>query len=169
MSDARSLTVTWSDPMDALRMAVGLSRDQLLAAFTSESFPKPPIASLLGFDVLEAKPGEIVIGLTPKEYHCNAIGVVAAGVTATVLDAAMWLAIQTAVPENTLTSTVNLNLHLVRQLSPASGDVRATAHAVHAGRSTGTAEARVEDESGKLYAHATAGFVVITPPADAGG
>jgi uncharacterized protein (TIGR00369 family) len=150
--------------MAALQLAATLSPEELLAAFTSEDFPKPPIAELIGFDVLEAQPGKVVLGLTPREYHCNAAGVVAAGVTATVLDAAMWIAVQTAVPNNTLTSTVNLNLHLVRPLAPAVGPVRATAHAVHTGRTTGTAGARLEDASGKLYAHATAGLVVIALP-----
>lgn len=162
---ARSLYVSWTDPMAALQLAVKMSREELMAAFTSEDFPKPPIAELLGFEVLQAQAGKVVLGLTPQEFHCNAMGIVAAGVTATVLDAAMWIAVQTAVPEMTLTSTVNLNMHLVRQLAPADGPVRATAHAVHAGRSTATAEARLEDVDGKLYAHATAGLLVMTPPA----
>jgi len=165
---ARSLQVTWTDPMAALQLAVKMSREELMEAFTSEDFPKPPIAELLGFDVLEAQAGRVVLGLTPREFHCNAMGIVAAGVTATILDAAMWIAVQTAVPEMTLTSTVNLNMHLVRQLSPADGPVRAIAHAVHAGRSTATAEARLEDASGKLFAHATAGLLVMTPPTSDG-
>jgi uncharacterized protein (TIGR00369 family) len=161
---SRSLNVTWSDPMAALQLAFTMSRDELLAAFTSADFPKPPIAEVLGFDVLEAEPGRVVMGLRPMEYHCNAMGVVAAGVTATVLDAAMWIAVQTNVADNTIVSTVNFNMQLVRQLSMAVGEVRAEARSVHVGRTTSTAEARLVDTNGKLYAHATAGLIALTTP-----
>lgn len=158
----RELHVTWADPLVALQQAAGMSREELLAALASGELPDPPIAEVLGFDVLEVEQGRAVLGLRPQEYHCNPLGVVAGGVAATVMDAAMWLALQSSVPDNTIVSTTNLTVHLVRQLSPAAGDVRVEAQAVHVGRTTGTAESRLMDASGTLYAHATAGFVAFS-------
>jgi uncharacterized protein (TIGR00369 family) len=154
----RARHVTWADPVAALQRAVGMSREEMLTALRSGELPKPPIGELLGFDLLEVESGRAVFGFRPREYHCNPVGGVAAGVAATVLDAAMWLAVQTSVPERTIASTVNLSLHFVASLSADAGDVRAEARAVHVGRRTGTAQARLVDESGKLYSHATAGF-----------
>lgn len=159
---ARELHVTWSDPMEALQMAFSMSRDELLAAFTEPDFPKPPIACVLGFDVSKVEPGKVTLSLVPRELHCNSMGVVAAGVTATVLDAAMWIAVQTAAPDGVLVSTVNVNMHLVRQLPMSAGPVSVHAEAVHVGKTTGTAQARLVDAEDKLYAHATSGLVALT-------
>jgi uncharacterized protein (TIGR00369 family) len=158
----RSLNVTWSDPIAALELALTMSRGEMLAALTSAECPKSPIAELLGFDVLEAKPGRVVLGLQPREHHCNAIGVVAAGVAATVLDTAMWIAVQTSVPDHTVTSTVDLTMHLVRQLSTAVGGMHAEARTVHVGGTSCLAESRLVDASGTLYAYATAGLISQT-------
>jgi len=160
---ARTRTVSWTDPMAALQMAFTMTREEFVAAFASDAFPRPPIAELLGFRGVEAEAGRIVMELELGEHLCNGMGIVAAGVTATVLDAAMWAAVQTAAPENTIASTTNVNLHLIRQLPITIGTVRAEATAVHVGRSTGTAEARLVDADGKLYAHATSGLVCIAP------
>jgi uncharacterized protein (TIGR00369 family) len=154
----RARRVTWADPVAVLQRAAGMSREEMLAALRSGELPKPPIAELLGIDLVQVESGRAVFGFHPSEYHYNPVGGVAAGVAATVLDAAMWVAVQTSVPETTIVSTVDLTLHFVAALSADVGYVRAEARAVHVGRRTGTAEARLVDESGRLYSHATAGF-----------
>jgi uncharacterized protein (TIGR00369 family) len=156
---SRSRNVTWTDPMVALQQAASMSRDELLAALTSGDLPRPPIAHLLDFDVREATPGRSVLVLRPGEYLYNVLGVVAGGVAATVLDAAMWIAMQTSLPEQTIARTVSMNVNLVAPLTTAAGEVLAEGKAVHVGRTTGTAEGWLTDADGKLYAHATAGFV----------
>ena len=157
--EERSLHVTWADPAATLQRAAQMSRAELFDALTSGALPDPPIAELLGFEVLEVAPGSAVIGLQPREYHCNPLCLVAGGVAATVMDAAMWIAVQSSVPGTTIVNTTNLTLHLVRQLPPSAGAVRAEARAVYSGRTTATAESRLVDSDGTLYAHATAGFV----------
>jgi uncharacterized protein (TIGR00369 family) len=151
--------VTWTDPLVALQLAAGMTPDELLVALKSGRLPRPPIADVLGFDVDDVQPGRAVLVLRPSEFHYNTLGVVAAGVAATVLDAAMWIAVQTSLPHPAIARTVNLSLHLVRQLTATAGEVRAEARVVHLGRTTGTADARLTDADGKLFSHATAGFV----------
>lgn len=158
----RERLVRWEDPLAALKMAAGMSRDELLAAFTANDFPEPPIASLLDFGVVEVESGRAVLELRPAEFHCNAIGVIAAGVSATVLDAAMWIAVQAGAEEGTIVSTVNFNMHLLRQLPPTIDGVRAEAEAIHIGRSTSAAQARLVDDAGNSYAHATSGLVSLS-------
>jgi uncharacterized protein (TIGR00369 family) len=156
---SRSRNVTWTDPMVALQRAAGMGRAELLEALTSGDLPRPPIADLLGFDVREATPGRAVVVLRPGEYHYNFLGVVAGGVAATVLDAAMWIAMQTSLAEPTIAHTVSMNVNLVARLTEAAGEVLAEGRVVHVGRTTGTAEAWLRDGDGKLYAHATSGFL----------
>jgi uncharacterized protein (TIGR00369 family) len=159
----RALHVTWADPLATLQRAATMSREELLAALLSGELPKPPIAEVIGFDVLEVEPGRAAVLLPTREYHCNPLGVVAGGVAATVMDAAMWIAVQTKVPEDTIVTTTDLNVHLVRQVPPGGGTLRAEARAVHVGWMTGTAEARLVDATGTLYSHATASFVASIP------
>ena len=102
VDEVRTRQVTWTDPMVALQRFVGMSREEFLAEFTSGGIPKPPIGELLGFEVLEAEPGRAVLAFPTAEYLCNPFGVVAGGVAATIMDAAMWVAFQTSLPGQTL-------------------------------------------------------------------
>lgn len=158
----RERLVRWEDPLAALRMAAGMSPEEIVAAFTSEKFPEPPIAALLDFGVVEVEPGRAVLELRPAEFHCNAIGVIAAGVTATVLDAAMWIAVQAGARAGTMVSTVSFNMQLIRALPPSAEGVRAEAQAIHIGQTTSAAEARLVDGTGETYAHATSGLVALS-------
>jgi uncharacterized protein (TIGR00369 family) len=159
---ARARHVTWADPSAALQRLAAMSREGMLGALISGELPKPPIGELLGLELLEVEPGRAVFGLRPSEFHYNPVGTVAAGVTATALDAALWLAVQSRVAESTLVSTTSLSLHFVRPLTAAAGDVRAEASIVHVGRTTASGEARLVDATGKLYSHATAGFSCVS-------
>lgn len=160
--NARARYVTWADPSVTLQRLAVMSREEMLSALVSGELPKPPIGELLGIELLEVAPGRAVFGLQPSEFHCNPVGTVAAGVAATTLDAALWLAVQSCVAESTLVSTTSLSLHFVRPLTAMAGDVRAEARIVHVGRTTASAEARLVDAAGKLYSHATAGFSCVS-------
>ncbi|MFF5980612.1 PaaI family thioesterase [Streptomyces olindensis] len=157
--EERTLEVSWADPRAALLRAFGMSRDELLKSIVDGDLPNPPIGQLLNFRVTEAAPGRAVVEFVPEERHENLIGVVAGGVAGTVLDAAMWIAVQASLEDKSVVSTVSLSLNFIRKLSRESGKVRAVARTVHVGRSTATAESWLEDASGRRYAQATASFL----------
>jgi uncharacterized protein (TIGR00369 family) len=52
-------------------------------------------------------------------------------------------------------------VNLVRAITAASGKLRATGKTIHVGSRIATAEGRLEDASGKLYAHATTTCIVL--------
>lgn len=58
-------------------------------------------------------------------------------------------------------STCRCPSALVRAVTLQSGLVRASARIVHAGSRTATAEARLEDAAGKLYAHGTSTCLIL--------
>jgi uncharacterized protein (TIGR00369 family) len=98
-------------------------------------------------------PGVAVFAGTPAEYHYNPIGVVHGGFAATLLDSALGCAIHTTLKSGFAYTTVELKVNYVRPLLMSTGPVEAEGKIIHVGARLATAEARVTDSTGKLYAH----------------
>ena len=99
MSETRTRTYSWQDPLalrDEMVARSGLELMQLMAA--GELSP-PPIAETLGFRLVEAERGHAVFECQPAEYHYNPIGIVHAGLAMTLMDSAMGLAFVTTLDE----------------------------------------------------------------------
>ena len=64
-------------------------------------------------------------------------------------------AVQTTLPVGRSHTTAELSVNIVRSASHKTGPLRAVGTVIHGGRQIAAAEARVEDERAKLYAHAT--------------
>ncbi|NUS42405.1 MAG: PaaI family thioesterase [Mycobacteriaceae bacterium] len=158
----RSLHMEWNDPMLAVFGLMQLSRDELLERLRSGDLPQPPLARLLNITVVDAEPGRMVLGLEPDERHVNFLGVVGGGVVGTVLDIAMWGAIHLTLEDRSLVTTTSQTTNLLRRVTHGQGPLQAVATAVHVGRTTCTAEARLVDAAGKVYATASAGFVRLS-------
>ena len=54
-----------------------------------------------------------------------------------------------------------MKVNLVRPITSQTGKLRAIGRIVHAGNRIATAEGRLEDASGKLYAHGTTTCIVL--------
>ena len=52
-------------------------------------------------------------------------------------------------------------MNLVRAITAKTGTIRATGKVIHFGGKTATAEARLEDTAGKLYAHGTTTCIIL--------
>ncbi|MDX2162153.1 MAG: PaaI family thioesterase [bacterium] len=160
-STARTLTVTWDDPMIGANAALEMEGLEYLHAMLRGDIPRPPISVLLNFTLTHAEPGRTVFEAHPAEQHYNPIGVVHGGYAATILDSALGCAVMTRVPKGFAYTTVDLNVHLVRAITKETGVITATADVIHAGRRVATAEARLTDAAGKLYAHATTTCMIL--------
>jgi len=117
----------------------------------------------MGLRFSEVDEGSGVFMMEPVEYLHTPIGVVHGGAAATLLDSAMACAIQTLAPAGVGYTTLELKVNYVRPLLTTTGPVRAEGKVIHAGRRIATAEGRVTDASGKLYAHGTTTCMYITP------
>ena len=157
----RSLSVTWSDPKQLAEAGRSMPGIEFLRAIRDGRLPPPPIAELLGFDLVEVEPGHAVFEVTPGEQHYNPIGVVHGGLAMTLLDSAMGCAVQTQMPAGGGYTTLEAKTNLVRAITSETGKLRAIGKVVHAGKRIATAEARLEDAAGKLYAHATTTCIVL--------
>lgn len=161
MEEIRTRTVTWQDPMISSSVARTMSGIDFLHAIIRGEIPPPPIAVLLGFELLAAEPGRAVFGCQPAEYHYNPIGVVHGGLASILFDSAMGCSIQSTLPAGAGYSTIELHVNLIRSLTKDTGYVRCEAEALHVGRQVATAQARLVDADGKLYGHATTTCIIF--------
>ena len=137
--------------------ATGLAMIQ--AVFASGGF-KRGLGTTLGITGREATEGRVVLVGSPTQDHYNPLGSVHGGYAATMLDAAIALALQTLLPTGTGYGTTDLNITYLRPLTVDSGPVRAEGTIIHLGRSMALGEARVLDREDLLCAHAKATFVI---------
>ena len=157
----RTLTVTWQDPMPLTQAARTMSGIEFLRAIRDGRPPPAPIQELIGMNLAEVEEGRAVWELVPAEQHYNPIGSVHAGVAATLLDSAMACAVHSLQPVGSGYTTLEFKVNLVRAVTPQAGTLRAIGRVVHAGSRTATAEGRLEDASGKLYAHASTTCLIL--------
>ena len=128
---------------------------ELMQAMIAGRFPPPPMAELMGFTITEVSTGEAVFACTPTRAHYNPMGAVHGGLAGTLLDSAMGCAVHTAMQKGQGYTTLEYKVHLVRGMSDKTGPLRIEGKVVHLGRRMATAEGRIVDASGKLYAHGT--------------
>jgi uncharacterized protein (TIGR00369 family) len=159
--NARTLTVSWDDPMPAAKKAMSLSGRDYLTAMMEERMPAPPIAKLLGFHLAEIGEGFAVFECTPGEQHYNPIGVVHGGLACTLLDSAMGCAVHSTLPASTGYTTLEVKVNLVRPITTTTGLLRAEGRVIHTGKRMATSEGRLIDSAGKLYAHSTTTCMVF--------
>ena len=134
-----------------------------LKAIIDGTLPKPPIADLLGFDLVEVESGKAVFEGTPEYRHYNPIGTVHGGFALTLMDSCMSCAVQTMLKQGEIYTTLELKVNLVRAITKDTGLIRATGRLIHRGRTTGTAEGDVRDVAGNLLAHGTTTCMIFPP------
>ena len=157
----RSLTVSWSDPAALAAAGRSMAGIDFLRAIRDGDLPAPPIAQVLGFRLVEVEPGHAVFEVVPGEQHYNPIGVVHGGLAMTLLDSAMGCCVQTRMPAGSGYTTLEAKTNLVRAITGNTGRLRAIGKLVHLGSRIATAEGRLEDATGKLYAHASTTCIVL--------
>lgn len=145
-------------PLETIRALNGLEFMQALAAGT---LPAPTIMRALDFRLVEVGPGLAVFEGTPDGRFFNPLGSIHGGYAATLLDSCMGCAAHTTVAAGQGFTTLEVKVNYVRALSPQTGRVRAEGRVINAGRTIVTAEGRVVDAAGKLYAHGTTTCMVL--------
>ena len=161
MTHDRTRTVTWEDPRPLAEAGRGVSGLEFLQRIVSGELSPPPFAALLNFDLVEVSEGRATFAVNPAEYHYNPIGVVHGGLAATLLDSAMGCAVHSMLPAGAGYTTLEIKVNFIRAMTAETGRVRCEAKIVHSGARTATAEGRIVDEAGKLYAHGTTTCLIL--------
>jgi len=118
--------------------------------------PPSGMVQLMNFKLVEVSEGRAVFTIKPDERHYNGLGIAHGGLAATLLDSATGCAINTMMPAGRIFTTLEMKINYVRPMARETGEVRCEANVIHVGGRTATAEGRIVDRDGKLYAHGTA-------------
>jgi uncharacterized protein (TIGR00369 family) len=151
----RTRTIRWEDPAPGAEAAREMSGIEYLRAMMRGELPAPPMAALMGFGFVEVDEGRVVFESVPAEYHYNPIGAVHGGFACTLFDSAMGCAVHTELPAGAGYTTVELKVNLLRPITAQTGRLLCEGETIHVGGRIATAEARLKDEAGRLYGHAT--------------
>jgi uncharacterized protein (TIGR00369 family) len=158
----RERTFSWTDPAATAAAGLKLPGLEYIRAIASGALPAPPIAELLGFEIVEADEGRAVFALEPAEWMYNPLGMVHGGVAATILDSCMGCAVHTTLEPGVGFTTTDLQVRYIRAISEATGRVLAEGRVVHGGRRTATAEGRLFSEADQtLLAHGSTGCAIL--------
>jgi uncharacterized protein (TIGR00369 family) len=157
----RTRTITWHDPVESAAFASGLTGLEYLHRQTSGLIPAPPVAELIGLRGTYVMPGRVTFEYEPREEHYSSLGAVHGGIVTAVLDTAMSAAIQSVLDAGVGLATVELRSSFVRPVTLTADVFRVEGTVVHAGSRLATAEARLVDRAGVLYANASSTALVL--------
>ena len=159
----RTRVINWEDPTETVQTGKTISGITFLRAMQSGELPPPPFAALLGIWITEVSEGRVVFAAEPSEYHYNPLGTVHGGVIATLLDSALGCAVQSMLPAGTSYTTLELKVNYLRPITTKTGTVYCEGKIIHVGGRIATAEGRLTDAVGKLYAHGTTTCIILRP------
>ena len=128
---------------------------ELMEALRTGAIPAPGFAVTLGIEPTAFSHGRAAFSLEPGPEHLSPLGTVHGGILSTLLDSAVGCAIHTTLGAEDRYTTVDLDVKFVRPVRPGQGRITAQARTVHVGGRIATAEGRIVDADGTLYAHAT--------------
>ena len=140
-----------------------LSGLQFLRAMIEGRLPGPPIARTLSFRLAEAEPGRVVFEGQPGMDLLNPLGSIHGGWALTLIDSAAGCALHTELDPGFGYTTIETKVNFVRPIDPDGGLVRCEGRLLSRGRQIATADARLENQMGKLLAHGTSTLIIIPP------
>src|ERR1700722_14403223 len=121
-----------------------------------DGFTAPPSSRLLGWHLLDARPGDgwIRIGFDGKPEFRNPAGMIQGGILAAMLDDTMGPAVFIRTKGRLYTATISMNISF---LAPARvGPIVGEATVLQLGKTVAFIEGRLTDETGRPLATATA-------------
>jgi uncharacterized protein (TIGR00369 family) len=111
---------------------------------------KPPIGSLIGFSVVAAEAGRVVVELDAGERHANPMGTVHGGILCDIADAAMGMAYASRLEEGESFTTLELKINFLKPVWRSR--LQAVGTVTKMGRTVGLVECEIHDEGGALVA-----------------
>jgi uncharacterized protein (TIGR00369 family) len=119
----------------------------------------PPVAELLGFELVEAADGECTMRLEAGEQHSNPMGTIHGGILCDIADAAMGMAFFSTLDDGESFTTLELKINFVRPFW--TGTLLAHGKVISRGKSVGLTECRMVDADERLIAYATSTVMAL--------
>ena len=118
------------------------------------------MAETMNMRLIAVEDGSATFEAFPSPRYYNPQMRLHGGYAATLIDSATGCAVQTKLSAGVGYGTIELKVNYVRKIVAETGRLLCTGTVIHAGRTMLTAEARITDEHGKLYAHGSGTFLV---------
>ncbi len=142
---------------------MSLSGIEALRGLLAGRFEAPSISHTLGFRLVEVDKGYALFEGDPSDRILNPLGIVHGGFALTLLDSCTGCAAHTTLPAGVGYTSVETKGNFVRAIQADTGTLRAEGRVVAQGRTIITAEGKITDANGKLYAHGTSTILVLRP------
>jgi len=128
---------------------------EIFRKMAAGEFPQPPIAETLDFRLAKIENGRAEFVGAPKTNYYNPLGTTHGGFIATLLDSAMACAIHSTLEAGKGSTSLEFKINFTRPIFEKTGQLTAIGETVNVGKQIATAEGKLIDANGKLYAHAT--------------
>ncbi|MFQ5921236.1 MAG: PaaI family thioesterase [Anaerolineales bacterium] len=122
-------------------------------AMVRGEIPQPPVATLVGFELVAFERGKATMSLRAGEQHANPMGSLHGGVLCDVADAAMGMAFASTLEAEETFTTLELKINFMKPIWDAT--LQAVGRVVQRGRSIGLVECDILDEDGSFVARAS--------------
>jgi uncharacterized protein (TIGR00369 family) len=132
-----------------------LSGLEIVNAFADGRLPRPPMAETLPFTLHPPSAGRVELCAVPETRFLNPMGIVHGGWAMTMLDSAMGLSALTTLEPGKICPSHETSVKFVRPILADGRTLHVIGTVISRGRTVITAEGRIEDDGGKLYAHGT--------------
>ena len=119
----------------------------------------PPVAELIGFDVVSVGDGRCTMKLEAQQRHSNPMGTIHGGVLCDLADAAMGCAFATTIVAGQTYTTLELAINFLKPFW--TGTLTATGRVIKRTRKVGLTEAEIVDAKGSLVAKAKSTCLVL--------
>jgi uncharacterized protein (TIGR00369 family) len=163
VTDERRLTVTWTDPREALPSLASMPGLDYLRGVQRGDIAPPPIAEVFGMRFATVEDGRFSVSCDPREAFFNPLGSVHGGLACTLLDTALACAGHTTLPAGVGYTSVDLQVRYLRAVQPTAGPITATGTVVKRGARVIFTDGELTDDAGTVYATATSSLLVLQP------
>jgi uncharacterized protein (TIGR00369 family) len=146
-----------------------LSGRELLQGIIDGQIPPPPMAILIGAELVSVGDGTALFRCVPSESTYNPAGVVHGGLLCTLMDFAAACAVSTQLPAGVACTSIEIKVSFFAALRAGNGHIEARGQALRVGRRVAFAEAHAYDAVGELIGHATSSLALNRYSTRAGG
>jgi uncharacterized protein (TIGR00369 family) len=155
--------VTWQSPSLYINQMRQMSGTEYINAVRAGDMPVSPMLKLLDIHGREWHEGYALFTVVPQEFHYNPMGIAHGGLACALLDTAMAVAVMTMLPQGVGYVTLEIKINFTKPMLSESGEMRAEGRAIHVGSKTATADGRITDANGVIYAHGTTTLLLTRP------
>jgi uncharacterized protein (TIGR00369 family) len=130
-----------------------------LRGMTRGDVAPPPVAKLIGFELVSIDLGHSVFELNAGAQHANPMGTLHGGILCDLADAALGTAMASTLEDDETFTSLDLTIKFLKPVWTTR--VRATAHIVKRTRSLGLLECEITDPNGSLVARVYSSCMVL--------